>query len=100
MMFDDPENPSVMEDFLRAIGAEPAIYSYRNECCGGYMSLESERLTQDLCLSVLKSASKKGSEGLVTACPLCRYNLEKNAIDNSPKIYYFTELLAEALGVK
>jgi len=100
MMFDDPENPSVMEDFLRTIGAEPTVYSYRNECCGGYMALDNESLTQNLCHSVLKSASTKGSEGLVTACPLCRYNLDKNATDDSPKIYYFTELLAEALGVK
>ena len=35
MAFDDPENPKIMEDFIRAIGAEPVIYPYRNECCGG-----------------------------------------------------------------
>ena len=35
---------------------------------------------------------------IVTACPLCRYNLEKNG---SPvPVVYITELLAEALGVK
>ena len=35
---------------------------------------------------------------MVTACPLCMYNLKKN--DSSVPVYYFTELLAEALGVK
>jgi heterodisulfide reductase subunit B len=35
---------------------------------------------------------------IVTACPLCKYNLEKNG--NSIPVVYFTELLAEALGVK
>jgi heterodisulfide reductase subunit B len=35
---------------------------------------------------------------LVTACPLCKYNLEKNS-DKIP-VVYITELLAEALGVK
>ena len=35
MAFDDPENPAIMEEFIRAIGAEPVIYPYRNECCGG-----------------------------------------------------------------
>lgn len=34
---------------------------------------------------------------LVTACPLCRYNLMNG--DGLP-VVYFTELLAEALGVK
>ena len=40
MAFDDPENPKIIEDFIRAIGAEPVIYSQRNECCGAYMALE------------------------------------------------------------
>ena len=35
---------------------------------------------------------------LITACPLCMYNLNKSAGDLP--VYYFTELLAEALGVK
>jgi heterodisulfide reductase subunit B len=30
---------------------------------------------------------------------LCKYNLNKNASSDLP-VYYFTELLAEALGVK
>ena len=43
MAFDDPENPTIMEDFIRALGAEPVIYPYRNECCGGYISLKEKR---------------------------------------------------------
>ena len=35
MCFDDPENPTILEDFIRAIGAEPVYYGLRNECCGG-----------------------------------------------------------------
>jgi heterodisulfide reductase subunit B len=36
---------------------------------------------------------------LITACPLCLYNLNKSGNGKLP-VYYFTELLAEALGVK
>ncbi len=45
--------------------------------------------------------SAKGFEAdmLITACPLCMYNLRKNGTGDLP-VYYFTELLAEALGVK
>ena len=39
-----------------------------------------------------------GAEMLITACPLCRYNLNKS--QQELPVYYFTELLAEALGVK
>jgi len=32
MEFDDPENPKIMENFIKAIGATPVIFSQRNEC--------------------------------------------------------------------
>ena len=97
MKFDDPENPSIMEDFLRAIGAEPVVFSCRNECCGAYMALEEKALVSELCEKVLDSG--KNAEALVTACPLCRYNLMKNSSGQNKPVYYFTELLAETLGV-
>ncbi len=40
MAFDDPENPTVIEDFIQSIGATPVIYGQRNECCGAYVTLE------------------------------------------------------------
>ncbi len=99
IMFDNPENPSIMEDFIRAIGAEPVIYPYRNECCGGYISLKDKELSANMCDTVMSSAEDFSAEALITACPLCQYNLTKNGNSDIPVIY-FTELLAEALGVK
>ena len=99
MAMDDPENPQIIEDFIRAIGATPVIYSYRNECCGGYVTLEDPALSEKKSNKVLDSASNAGADLLVTACPLCRYNLEKNG-DGKMPVVYFTELLAEALGLK
>ena len=49
--------------------------------------------------SVMDSAKDQGAEMVVTACPLCLYNLKKNSGSELP-VYYFTELLAEALGLK
>lgn len=100
LQFDNPENPSVMEGFLDAIGAEPVVFSYRNECCGGYVAMEEKSLVEELCNRIMDSARQKGAEALITACPLCRYNLNKNATKHQVPVYYFTELLAEALGVK
>ena len=37
---------------------------------------------------------------IITACPLCMYNLDANATTHKLPVRYFTELLAEALGVK
>lgn len=99
MAFDNPENPTIIEDFIRAIGAEPVIYPYRNECCGGYISLKEKELSKNMCDTIMESASGFGAEMLITACPLCLYNLNKSTNGKLP-VYYFTELLAEALGVK
>lgn len=98
MQMDDPENPSIIEDFIRAIGAEPVVYSLRNECCGGYIAMESPELAKKKSSSVVENAKMAGAEKMVTACPLCKYNLVKNGADIP--VIYFTELLAEALGVK
>ena len=32
MQFDDVENPRILEDFIRALGAEPVVSPMRNEC--------------------------------------------------------------------
>lgn len=99
MQMDDVENPTILEDFIRALGAEPVIYAQRNECCGGYVAMEDPASAQKKSQKVLDSAASHGAEIVVTACPLCRYNLEKNGESELP-VVYFTELLAEALGVK
>ncbi len=99
MAFDNPENPTIMEDFIRALGAEPVVYPYRNECCGGYISLKEKEMAQNMCEKIMDSAKGFEADMLITACPLCMYNLKKNGTGDLP-VYYFTELLAEALGVK
>ena len=101
MQMDNPENPTIIEDFLRAIGAEPVLYANRNECCGGYAVLEDRAIAQKKSTAVMHNAADMQAEMLVTACPLCQYNLTKNsAAETQLPVYYFTELLAEALGVK
>ncbi len=98
MRMDDPENPSIMEDLICALGAEAVVYARRNECCGAYISVESPDAAKKNALAIIENARAAGAEMIVTACPLCKYNLEKCGADFP--IVYFTELLAEALGVK
>jgi heterodisulfide reductase subunit B len=100
MQFDNPENPSIIEDFIRAIGGEPVLYPYRNECCGGYISMEKKSIAQDKCNAIMASAIENGAEEIITACPLCMYNLQSNSTQMKLPVRYFTELLAEALDVK
>ena len=99
MQFDDPENPTILEDFIRAIGAEPVMWGLRNECCGGYVAVEDKNQAVKRSSILMEDAKKNGADTVITACPLCLYNLAKNGGSDLP-VVYFTELLAEALGVK
>lgn len=100
LQFDDPENPQILEDFIKAIGGTPVIYSQRNECCGAYTMFEDKSIPLVRAQKILGNAQDMGADFLVTSCPLCRYNLIKNKAEGQPDVIYFTELLAEALGVK
>ena len=98
LMFDDPENPEAIEGLIRALGATPVKYAQRNECCGGYVTLEDKKFAEKRSHIITASASGEGADSLITACPLCMYNLKVNGGGELP-IHYFTEPLARALGV-
>lgn len=99
MAFDNPESPTIIEDFIKALGGEPVVYPFRNECCGAYVELKNKELSKKRSEKILLSAKEKGAAELVTACPLCLYNLQRNGGDWLP-VRYITQLLAEALGVE
>jgi heterodisulfide reductase subunit B2 len=100
VQFDDPENPHIMSDLLRAAGAQVKDWSYATDCCGGSLSLSRSDVVQNLVGRLVDRAREAGAEALVTACPLCQVNLEMRQL-SQPKmpVFYFTELLGLALGV-
>ncbi len=92
---DDTENPQIMEQLIKALGGRPIEYGNRNECCGGYISVTDPGFAKKRSGMIYESAKAAGAELIVTACPLCRYNLIKNGADIP--VTYFTELLYKAL---
>lgn len=70
MGFDDPENPTILEDFIRAIGAEPVYYAQRNECCGGYCTVTDIGFARKRAGIILDSAKTAGAEMLITMPPV------------------------------
>ena len=99
LAFDNPENPTIIEDLLKALGADVVKYPFRNECCGAYVSIKNAELTEKKSSKIIENAKKAGAEVIVTACPLCYYNLKTQA-NGEIEVKYITELLADALGVK
>ncbi len=99
MRFDNPDNPRVMEDLIAALGGTPVPFARRVQCCGGYVTMGNKEEAEARVESVLAGAKKGGAELIITACPLCLYNLRENAVETAVPVAYFTEALAEALGV-
>ncbi len=100
--FEDPENPSVLERLFEALGAEVVPYPHRLECCGSYLSLKDPEHTTSCVTSILEAAVAGGANAIVTSCPMCNFNFEFFGGDlvsrNQIHTFYFTELLALALG--
>lgn len=104
---DDTDNPTIMEDMLEALGAEPVGFAYSQKCCGSYNTVHMKGVVADLAYKILNQAEEEGAEMLITACPLCEYNLgpiqaeveKKHPVFNSIPVVYFTQLMALAFGL-
>ncbi len=104
---DAPENPTVMHKFLETLGASVVDFPDAIECCGTYQVLGNPEAALGVSHNILKDATDHGAEALALACPLCDYNLGRRQDAMLGKfeemrevpIYYFTQLLALALGI-
>lgn len=98
---DDPDRPEIMEGLIAALGAEPVFFPERTECCGAYLTVTRPDVVRERVGEILLSAAMGGAHLLLTACPLCKFNLEERRPLGAPKIpvFYVGEALAWALGV-
>ncbi|MBN2245217.1 MAG: CoB--CoM heterodisulfide reductase iron-sulfur subunit B family protein [Candidatus Aminicenantes bacterium] len=104
--FDDPENPTIMDDLMASLGATPIDFPYKTECCGAYQTVDKPEIIAQRTYQIVKSAQQQGAEVIAVSCPLCAYNLDqrqKQTLEiysdfiNIP-ILYFSQFMAIALG--
>jgi len=104
---DSVENPTILREFLEALGASPIDFPESTRCCGSYQIISNPDDISEYARDILNSALSHGAEALVLTCPLCDYNLgqgqkklikKHNEFKEMP-LFYFTQLLALALGL-
>lgn len=108
VQFDDPENPSTMENLVAALGAQAIDWPYRTECCGASLSVTRTDVVLKLCRDILQMAVDCGAECLMVACPLCHMNLDmrqrqvnkRYKTDFALPVFYFTQVMGLALGLE
>jgi len=98
--FDSVEQPQSMDRLLEACGCEVGKWSYKTDCCGAGLSLPQTEIVVNLITKLVNQAKQAGAECIVTACPLCQTNLEMRQNGGNMPIFYFTEILGIALGIK
>jgi len=105
--FDDPENPTLMDQVLEAAGATILEWPHKTECCGAGYSITDVTIVKRLTREILAMAKAAGADCIATACPLCQMNLDLRQKDtekasgenfNLP-VFYFTQLLGLAFGI-
>jgi heterodisulfide reductase subunit B len=107
LRFDDCEHPSSMETILSALGAAPAEWNYKTECCGAGMTMCNEQTVLDLSHKIISNAAAHGANCIVVACPMCHVNLDMKQADIERKygvrhgmtVYYLSDLVGLALGL-
>jgi heterodisulfide reductase subunit B2 len=104
MRVDDPNDPSVMEELVRALGATPVRHRNWSLCCG--KACQSEDIPTAMMHDLLRSVADEQAELLCLICPTCfgqfdygqaRMAQKSGEAFNTPPLYYF-QLLAFAQG--
>jgi heterodisulfide reductase subunit B2 len=99
--FDDYENPVLLDKILNTLGADARPWSYKTDCCGGSLTISRTDLVGKMVDKLMSMAREAGANCVVTACPVCMANLDMRAGEHVRlPVFYFTELIALALGLQ
>jgi len=99
---------NLMINFIEALGASVVKFPASAYCCGSYQVLGDGDAAGDAAATILNMAKTAGANVLAVSCPLCEFNLgkkqktllsEQKILEKIPT-FYFTQLLAIALGLK
>ena len=104
--FENPDNPTGMEDIFAALGATPVYYPSRVKCCGFPVVMMNKPASLDMSGNALLDAIDHGADLVATGCPLCHLSLDSyqpeieilQKKNNSIPVLHLPQLVALALG--
>ena len=107
LRIDDVEYPTLLDDLMESVGAEPVEWACKTECCGAALTLPRQDMVVRMSGEVIQAAHDAGADLLAVACPLCQANLDMYQSDAETQldeqlgmpVLYFTQLMALAMGL-
>lgn len=108
MEFDDPENPKFLDELIEALGAESVPRMRKMLCCGAPLLGVNKELSLEMAKNNLDYIKASGADCIVTLCPFCQTQFDRNQaviqrkfnLDYNLPALYYPELLCLALGVE
>ncbi|MEW6186368.1 MAG: CoB--CoM heterodisulfide reductase iron-sulfur subunit B family protein [Thermodesulfobacteriota bacterium] len=102
------ENPMEMDQIAQTLGVEVKPWSFKTDCCGASFSISKPEIIQTLVRKLYDRALEAGAECIIVSCQMCQANLDlyQKEIsglfkkDYQLPVFYFTELIGLALGLK
>ncbi len=107
MEFDDPFDPTVLDDFVRALGATPADYDMKTMCCGWtLMTYGTREGSYKLLNDKLGNMKQAKADCVTVVCPQCFYQFDMGQWIASRKdipqynlpVMFYLQLLDLAMG--
>lgn len=107
LQFDDPENPSFLQDLIELTGASNVGYVDERDCCGAITMAANRDVPMHLIRNKILHVIETGASALVTVCPSCHFMFDSNQsvaekkfseTYNLPVIHY-PQLLGLAMGL-
>jgi len=106
--FDDPVNPSLIDELVTVTGAKSVDWPLQLECCGAPVMGIDDDLSENLTKKKLIDAKAAGAHYVCTACPYCHIQFDTvqkrilsengNQDDALPAILY-PQLLGLGMGI-
>ena len=103
----DYENPQNMARLLGVLGLCPSDWSFKTDCCGAGLAVARPDIIDTMVQRLYERALAAGAECFVVSCQMCQANLDltqerisrKFGRDYYLPVFYFTELMALAMGL-
>jgi len=106
-LFDDPENPTILESLVEAMGGESLDWPGKVDCCGGGLNLTRTEITVQRSGAIIEMAQSAGADCIAVACPMCQISLDLRQKDIEKAtgkrydmpVVYITQLVGLCLGI-
>ena len=107
LRIDRVEYPTLVDDLMAAVGAEPVDWPCKTECCGAALTLALQDTVVRLSGQIVQVAKECGADIIAVVCPLCQANLDMYQSDAESRlgeqlglpVLYFTQIMGLAMGL-